>query len=152
MKVKHLSLSKKNQLKFINKDKTEKKQLEKRCHELWREIVFARAGYKCEYYGCHNTNQLNPHHYKTKWAYKHLRYDLENGICLCPYHHTLGGTSAHKDPNFKEIILGRYKGIPAIRTEIWATRMDLKAQSGSKPDLRLVEIYLSNELNKYITK
>ena len=145
--IKHLALSKKNQLRFINADKNKKKRLQKRCHELWREIVFARANYKCEYPGCTNTHQLNPHHYRTKGAFPHLKYDIDNGIALCSWHHTLGGYSAHKDPNFKDILIGS-----GVRTKEWASKLDLKAQNKYKVDLGLTEIYLSEELKKYENK
>lgn len=145
MKVTKVSFSKKNQLKFINADKSKKKRLQKKCHELWRAIVFARANNKCEYPGCVNTHQLNPHHYRTKGAFPHLRYDIENGIALCAWHHTLGGYSAHKDPNFKDILISS-----GVRTKEWSQRIDLKAQSKSKLDLVLIEIFLEQELKKYI--
>jgi hypothetical protein len=149
MKIIHLAFSKKNQLRFINADKSKKKRLQKKCHELWRAIVLARANNKCEYPGCINTNQLNPHHVKTKGAYPHLKYEIDNGMALCSWHHTLGGYSAHLDINFKDIILGRLGGRP-IRTEEWFKRLELKAQSKGPIDLVMMEIFLTKELEKYL--
>lgn len=147
-----MDFSKKAQLKYINQGKSEKKKLEKECLELWSELVKARANYKCEYFRCRKNirnSKLNSHHYFTKGAYPHLKYEPANGLCFCPTHHTLGKESAHGDPNFKEKILGRYKGYSAIRTEKWHTLLEYKAQTTSPLDLKLIRLFLIQELRKY---
>jgi len=82
--------------------------------KLWGEVVKLRAGNKCEYPNCHvQAKYLNPHHYYSK-RNTSTRYDPKNGICLCSYHHTLGVEAAHKDPNFKDIII-----TSGVRSEDW---------------------------------
>jgi hypothetical protein len=34
-----------------------------------------------------------------------MRYNLDAGIALCAFHHTLSGLSAHKDPDFKQTLI-----------------------------------------------
>ena len=79
-----------------------KKVSDKVVLRLWGQVVKERAGNKCEYPGCSiNYTQLHPHHYfnrKNKW----VKYDPDNGICLCHIHHTHGNEAAHLDPDFKE--------------------------------------------------
>lgn len=60
------------------------------CDKLWATAV-KRAG-KCEVEGC-TGSPLQAHHIipRTCWA---LRFDLENGVCLCKRHHLYW---AHKD-------------------------------------------------------
>jgi len=140
------SFSKKEQLKYINEFKNRKKKLQKECHKLWREIVFLKAGYKCEYYGCNN-EATQPHHVKTKGHCPHLRYDPDNGIALCYYHHK-GRDGAHSDIHFKDKILGKYPGYKAIRTEQWIELLDRKAGTTQKLDLEMEFLYLKNKLDE----
>lgn len=142
--------TKKAQLNAINKYKNREKKLAKDCHELWREIVFLRAGYKCEYYGC-NSEATQPHHVKTKGHCNHLRYDPENGIALCYYHHK-GKDGAHSDINFKDKILGRYHGFKAIRSEQWFELIERKAGIPQKLDLEMEYIYLQKTLEELRVK
>jgi hypothetical protein len=87
---------------------------DKKLLALWREAVIERAGHKCEYPECTvNATQLQAHHFYTKRTVA-MRYNLENGLCLCPIHHTLGAFAAHKDPDFKDIIITR-----GVRTQEW---------------------------------
>lgn len=72
--------------------------------DLWSKVVKSRAGYRCEYPNCKKTEYLNSHHFITR-KNNATRYDPFNGICLCPYHHTLGEFSAHKDPYFKDVLI-----------------------------------------------
>lgn len=81
---------------------------------LWAQAVVDRAGRKCEYplCECHYT-QVHPHHvYSRRNAI--TRYDISNGIALCPFHHTFGSWSAHKDPDFISIIIAA-----GVRTQKW---------------------------------
>lgn len=141
------SLSKKEQLKHIRKLKTSNKSLAKQCHELWREIVFRRAGVKCEYQGCHRL-ATQPHHVKTKGHTNHLRYDPDNGIALCYLHHKGSNDAAHSDIHFKDKILGLYPGYKPIRTVQWLELLDRKAATPQKLDLNMELLYLQAKLNE----
>lgn len=145
--------SKTEQLKNAKAYKKTKSNLEEDCRELWRYLIYLRANYKCEYPKCNfRWNKLDAHHYFSKGAYPHLRFDLQNGICLCAKHHTAGFSreSAHSDPSFKDKILGRVKGYKAIRTEEWAKILEIRAcQTSHKLDFNLEKLYLINELKKY---
>lgn len=146
-------MTKEEQLKFIKKAKKSSKDLTKECLELWQYSVKIRANHRCEYYNCrYNYEKLDAHHYFSKGAYPHLKYDVENGICLCVKHHTAGFSkeSAHSDPNFNDKILGRYPGFKPIRSENWAKKMNWKAYSKSyKLDLQLEKLCLIQELKKH---
>ena len=56
------------------------KSLEKPLSELWRKLVYARAGYKCEW--CGRTMTLNAHHIARKKSCRE-RWSLDNGMALC---------------------------------------------------------------------
>jgi len=63
--------------------------------DLWSQLVKWRADYKCEY--CGSTVRLHSHHVIRRGKYQ-LRWDLENGVCLCQRHHMYDSDfSAHKD-------------------------------------------------------
>lgn len=80
----------------------QKKISERIVLKLWGEVVKERAGNKCEYPNCSvNYTQLHPHHYFNR-KNKSVKYDPDNGICLCHIHHTHGNEAAHLDPDFKE--------------------------------------------------
>ena len=86
-----------------------KKTAESGVNKLWRTVVLARAGNKCEYPNCTvNFTQLHPHHYFNR-KNKSVKYDPMNGIALCHIHHTNGNQAAHLDPDFKEIWLASGK-------------------------------------------
>ena len=82
---------------------TERKVLsDKKLLKFWAQAVIEKAGYKCEYPDCNiNYHQLHPHHLFSR-RHVSLRYDVDNGISLCPVHHTMGSFSAHNDPTFKD--------------------------------------------------
>jgi hypothetical protein len=85
---------------------------DKKLLSLWGKAVIERAGYKCEYPNCLiQYTQLHPHHLFSR-RYVTMRYNLDAGISLCPAHHTLGGLSAHLNPDFKDILIST-----GVRTE-----------------------------------
>lgn len=141
------SFSKKEQLKHIKGSQQERKKLEKECHKLWREILYLRAGYKCEYYGCHR-EATQPHHIKTKGHCRHLRFDPDNGMALCYPHHKGSNDAAHSDIHFKDKILGKYPGFKAIRTEQWLELLDRKSGATQKLDLNMEFLYLQKKIEE----
>lgn len=75
--------------------RAKRKSLDKILDDLWSEAVKLEAGNKCEM--CGEAKTLNSHHVYSR-SRMSTRWDLQNGICLCAYHHTLGNESAHKSP------------------------------------------------------
>ena len=85
---------------------------DKKLLSYWRQACVERAQYCCEYPDCTvKATQLHAHHLYSR-RHVSLRYDLDNAICLCPYHHTMGSFSAHHDPDFKNLIVAT-----GVRTE-----------------------------------
>jgi hypothetical protein len=65
--------------------------------DIWSEIIKIKAGNKCEFENCTKTTYLNSHHIFSRTNLS-LRWDINNGICLCSGHHLLKNDSAHKAP------------------------------------------------------
>jgi len=70
----------------------------------WALEVKRKAGFKCE--KCNDRKILKSHHVITK-GNKAVRWDVDNGVCLCRKHHTVSSSfSAHKTPKkFKKWII-----------------------------------------------
>lgn len=78
------------------KNKKRKSTLANKCDKKWSYLVKLARGNKCAY--CGKKTYLNSHHLFTRTNYA-TRFDLDNGICLCSWHHTLNSNfSAHKTP------------------------------------------------------
>jgi len=88
--------------------------------KLWSKLIKQRAGYVCEY--CGSTAYLNSHHhYSVRCA--PLKYDVDNGVCLCSSHHIWDTKfSAHRTPG------AFVKWIDARRGKAWARELELKNQ------------------------
>lgn len=71
------------------------KKNEKQKDKEWREKIMERFDNTCAF--CPETKRINAHHIIPR-TFKELRWDVENGIALCPLHHKLGKFSAHKNP------------------------------------------------------
>lgn len=59
----------------------------KQIRESFRESVFSRDGYKCVF--CNRMNDLDAHHITDRNEMPNGGYVVENGITLCPIHHTM---------------------------------------------------------------
>ena len=70
-----------------------KKQQDKK----WSDEIKKRADYKCEL--CGKTNRLSSHHVVSRNIYT-VRWDIDNGVCVCVSHHIFGKESAHQNPVF----------------------------------------------------
>lgn len=53
----------------------------------WRNQVYTRDKYKCQWPYCDSKKQLNAHHIKNWANFPGLRFLVENGITLCRIHH-----------------------------------------------------------------
>lgn len=58
-------------------------------YKQWRKSVYSRDKYSCRRPNCNLKRKLNAHHIKTWANYPGLRFDINNGITLCKYHHDL---------------------------------------------------------------
>jgi hypothetical protein len=76
--------------------KSDRRSLERKADRLWSKAILERDKGTCRKCGRPGNN---PHHIFSR-SIKHMRHDLDNGLCLCPACHTLGPQSAHKAPEF----------------------------------------------------
>lgn len=58
-------------------------------YKKWRKAVYKRDGHKCRWPNCNLKRKLNAHHIRTWANFPGLRFDVNNGISLCKYHHDL---------------------------------------------------------------
>ena len=58
-------------------------------YKQWRQKVYARDKWKCQWPGCTASKYLNAHHIKTWANFPGLRYEVNNGITLCRTHHKI---------------------------------------------------------------
>ena len=111
--------------------------------DSWSKLVKLRAGMQCEISGCGKTSYLNSHHIYTR-ANRSTRWDVKNGVCLCPSHHTLDSKfSAHGSPVLFVKWLVKTKG------NDFMTALEFRAHSLSKLHPFEKKILL-DELNKQI--
>ena len=66
----------------------------KKLHKIWAEAVKLKFDNRCVL--CGETKRLNAHHIIPKEV-DDTRYDVDNGIALCPKHHKFGKYSAHRN-------------------------------------------------------
>ena len=86
------------------------KGINKRLDDAWSLLVKLKAGNRCEIPTCKKREYLNAHHIFTR-RNKAVRWSLDNGIALCPSHHTLSSTfSAHGTPIKFTDFLTKYRG------------------------------------------
>ena len=119
------------------------KGIDGKLDDSWSLLVKLRAGMKCEIQRCGKTKYLNSHHIFTR-KNRSVRWDVKNGVCLCPSHHTLDSKfSAHGTPvTFTEWLI-KYKGNEFVDL------LTLKANTTSKL-FKFEKKVLLDELNKEI--
>lgn len=108
--------------------------------DYWSEIIKFRAGRKCEY--CGSTKKLNSHHIYSRGIWS-VRWDLDNGICLCVRHHLLGAESAHKSP----LLFAEW--IKDQRGELWHKRLLEKVRAKGKPNRAWEYFHLLSWIDKF---
>lgn len=109
--------------------------------KMWKELVYARADYKCEY--CGRTDRIQAHHIYSR-SLGPLKYDPDNGASLCPDCHKFNRLhSAHKGS--LEFVLFIIKK----RGENWLKMIMKKAR---EPMKKRIEIYklLDEEIKKVL--
>jgi predicted restriction endonuclease len=122
----------KRKTKRLRKKKTGRKSnLKDELDNLWSAKVKELADYKCEY--CGKEEYLNSHHIFSRSNHS-VRWELENGVCLCSGHHTLiSKFSAHKTPmEFTEWIM-------ETRGEKWYNKLKEKAHEPINLNLEYME-------------
>lgn len=71
----------------------------------WRKQVWLRDNFKCKIVNPDCKGRLEAHHILSYTAYPELRYDINNGITLCHFHHPRKKIDEEKlSPYFKELI------------------------------------------------
>jgi hypothetical protein len=109
--------------------KRTKTSVKKSLDKLWSAIVKKNAGYKCEVCGLDQHHcKLNSHHIEGRRNLR-LRWDLQNGVCLCSGCHTFRKESAHQSPEWFHFWLeeNRWEDlqyIMCVRNEIVKYSMD----------------------------
>lgn len=74
----------------------------------WRNKVYLRDKYTCQWPGCSSKQKLNAHHIKTWANYPGLRFIVDNGITLCYRHHKMiGGMEESYEVPFLRILASK---------------------------------------------
>ena len=71
----------------------------------WRKKVYSRDNHTCQWPGCNKKTGLNAHHIKMWAHYPGLRFEPDNGITLCKYHHkAIKGLEEIYESTFSRIV------------------------------------------------
>lgn len=74
-------------------------------YQWWRKQVRNRDGHKCKLAGKDCKGQLEVHHILSYKHHPERRYDIDNGITLCHFHHPIKKTLCEEMiPTFQKII------------------------------------------------
>jgi hypothetical protein len=77
-------------------------------YKQWRQAVFARDNYACQWCGKVSTGNIQAHHILTWAQHPEARFLVENGITLCvPCHRSTKGKEMEYAAQFQAIILHR---------------------------------------------
>lgn len=119
---------------------------QKEMHKLWRAVLIAQNGGRCEAAGCGGMRcggPLQAHHIYKKGTWGRLRYDLENGVVACRNHHLFW---IEKAPAMEVgPWLERVCGAPRLlRLQVRAAAS--KGSKQPKMDLAAVRLYLEQQL------
>lgn len=112
----------------------------KLCDKIRSNLVKLKAWCKCEH--CWKTEKLNSHHIFSRINYS-TRFDLENGVCLCVWCHTMSSKfSAHRTPmEFAD-------RIKEYRWEERYNNLKLKKNQKRDKDYDKVKQYLLDKTNE----
>lgn len=91
------------------KDRTKlvkKQERNDSAYKNWRKQVWMRDEYKCKMKNNNCLGKIEAHHILGWTDYPELRYELNNGITLCHFHHPRKRSEVAKlSPFFKELLL-----------------------------------------------
>lgn len=120
-----------------------KRRIDRETLKLLSLVVQNRAGWKCEYPSC-NRPSTEAHHVYSK-EIKVVRYDEDDCIATCSYHHTMcPKTAAHRDPNYIQTIIAHN-----VRTPAWYYALTERVRETVKFDFDFV-MYHHARLTKII--
>ena len=127
--------------------KKQTKPKKKYLDDLWRKIVYLRAGYKSELSGALKADGiiLHAHHVYGKSSLA-LRYDLRGGICLTQYEH-LWGVHSHDPSQAKEYLEQIEKYIKKREGENIYESFKI-CKYISKPNIYIIELTLKETLKQ----
>lgn len=121
------------------KTKTDYQKQIKRLDDLWGLIIRKRKNDKCEKCG-YPADQ--PHHFIGRRNHS-VRWDLDNGFCLCRGCHTMRLDSAHQDPSLFDFWAINKRG------KEWYKALRIRATlSWRGQDLTLIEMFLKKTLKE----
>lgn len=58
-------------------------------YKKWRKFIRKRDNSTCQWPNCYSRQKIHVHHIMPWSTFPSLRYDTNNGICLCKTHHSL---------------------------------------------------------------
>jgi len=74
-------------------------------YKEWRKQVWVRDNYKCKIGNCDCKGKIIAHHILGWSLFPELRYEVNNGITLCQFHHPLKRNDEKKlSPYFQELV------------------------------------------------
>jgi hypothetical protein len=128
-------------------------KINRKLFRIWSEKIHERADSKCEYCGLKvgengkngkPINKLDSHHLISRIKKNSfLKWDINNGICLCPSCHKFGEDSFHKSP--VTTIYWFMKNHPD-RLEYIMGNFDVKVDLNSREVLASIENSLVNNI------
>lgn len=90
------------------KDRTKLKKKQIRndsAYGYWRRMVWLRDNFKCKIGDSDCKGRIEAHHILSWTNYPKLRYEINNGITLCHYHHPRKRTEENRlSPYFQELL------------------------------------------------
>jgi hypothetical protein len=103
----------------------------KKLDKLWSAKIRARG--RCEV--CNKTTHLNAHHYIGR-RNRNVRWDLDNGVCLCSGCHTMKAESAHQNPEWFRTNIIAMRGFDWLDRLMAKSRVDCMAQKQDYEEIK----------------
>lgn len=78
-------------------------------YKAWRLAIYKRDKFCCRMPNCQNKRRkIQAHHIKKWTTFPELRFDVNNGITLCKYHHSLVNTNEESyEQLFSNLLSGK---------------------------------------------
>lgn len=110
--------------------KNPKTRLRNKASKMWKILIIDRHGPNCEL--CGGNWRITAHHFFYKSSSGHLRYDLNNGICLCAKCHA---RLHFRDPKLVEGEIIKKRG------KKWYNKLEKKAHDKPKSSYLTIKYY-----------